>query len=81
MSYFGKYFSPFIVADRKTCNTQQLSIRLLEELRERLDKDFIVGLVLMDLSKAFDCIPHNLIIAKLAACEIERENLRLKFQD
>ena len=31
----------------------------------------------MDLSKAFDCIPHGLIIAKFAAYGIERETLRL----
>ena len=31
----------------------------------------------MDLSKVFDCNPHDLIIAKLAVYGIEREALRL----
>ena len=77
MSYFEKYFSPFISAYRKSYSTQQVLIRLLEEWREKLDKNFVVGAVLMDLSKAFDCIPHDLIIAKLAAYGIERKTLRL----
>ena len=51
--------------------TQKVLIRLLKEWREKLDKDFIVGAVLTDLSKALDCIPHDLIIAKLAAYGIE----------
>ena len=76
-SYFDKYLSPFISAYRKNYSTQQVLIRLLEEWREKLDENFIVGAVLMDLSKAFDCIPHDLIIAKLAAYGIERETLRL----
>ena len=40
-------------------------IRLLEEWRESLDNNFVVGSVFMDLSKVFDCIPYDLSIAKL----------------
>ena len=40
--------------------------RLIEEWREHLDKNFVVGAVLTDLYKAFDCIAHDLLIAKLA---------------
>ena len=76
-SYLDKYFSPLISAYRKSYSTQQVLIRLLEEWKEKLDKNFIVGAVLMDLSKAFDCIPHDLIIAKLAAYGFKRETLRL----
>ena len=77
MSYFDKYLSPFISAYRKNYSTQQVLTRLLEEWREKLERNFIVGVVLMDLSKTFECIPHDLIIAKLAAYGIERETLRL----
>ena len=42
-------------------------IRLIENWKQALDENFVVGNVLMDLSKAFDCILHDLLIAKLYA--------------
>ena len=48
-------------------NTQHVLLRLIEEWKNKLDKNYVVGAIVMDLSKAFDCIPHDLIIAKLAA--------------
>ena len=75
--YFDKYFSSFLSAYRKSYSTQQVSIRLFEEWRNKLDKNFIVGTVFMDLSKVFHCIPHSLIIAELATYGIERETLTL----
>ena len=42
-------------------------LRLVEQCRKSLDKKGIVGMVLMDLSKVSDCLPHDLLIAKLEA--------------
>ena len=36
-------------------------------MKENLDNNFILGAVLTGLTKAFDCIPHGLLIAKLSA--------------
>ena len=74
-----RYLSPFISAYQKGHITQHVLTRLVEEWRERLDNNYIVGAILMDLSKAFDCISHDLIIAKLAAYGIDDTALKLIF--
>ena len=46
------------------------------ELNE-LDKSGFVGTILMDLSKAYDCLPHDLLIAKFEAYGIDTPGLNL----
>ena len=70
------HLSPFLSAYRKNYNTQHVLLRLLEEWREHLDNNKTVGGILMDFSKAFDCVPHDLLLAKLAAYGID-DNLIL----
>ena len=37
---------------------------LIENWKKSLDNKTFMGTVIMDLSKASDCIPHNLLVAK-----------------
>ena len=60
-------------AYRGSYNTQHVLIRLIEERRKSLDNNYFIGAVLMDLSKAFDCIPHDLVIVKLAAYGFDKK--------
>ena len=39
----------------------------MEDWKKELESQQYAGAVLMDLSKAFDCLPHDLILAKLEA--------------
>ena len=52
---------------RKNYNTQYCLTYMLEKWKNTLDKGKHVGAVFMDLSKAFDTINHDLLIAKLEA--------------
>ena len=52
---------------RKGHSTQHALLNFLKNWRKCLDKSGIVGTVPMDLSKAYDCLPHDLLLAKLSA--------------
>ena len=49
---------------------------MVEMGSKALDEKKVVGGVLTDLSKAFDCLPHDLMIAKLHAYGFERSALK-----
>ena len=56
-----------MAAYRQKYSTNHVLIRLIENWKKALKEKFLVSAVLMDLSKAFDCIPYSLHIAKLHA--------------
>ena len=76
-NFTDSILSDKISAYRKGYSTQHVILKLTEEWRTHLDKNETVGAVLMDLSKAFDCLPHELLIAKLAAYGVQRQTLEL----
>jgi exonuclease III len=65
--YFANIFSPYLSAYRQKFNCEQVLVKFISLWKKALDNNNYFGAVMMDLSKAFDCLPHNLIIAKLYA--------------
>ena len=66
---------PFLSAYRESHNTQHVLIRLIEKWRKNLDNNYFNGAVLMGFSKVFDCIPHDLVIAKLVAYGFDKNKI------
>ena len=75
--FLDETLSTFIAAYGKAYSTQNVLIRLVQEWKFKLDNDFLVGSVFMDLSKALDSIPHELIIHKLHAYGFDENALVL----
>ena len=61
--YIEKFLSPYLCGFRKGFSTQHSLIVMLEKWRKALDNNKLAGALLTDLSKAFDCLNHNLMIA------------------
>ena len=77
LTYIEQYLSPFLCGYRKGYSTQAALIALLEKWKYTLDNKNFAGAVLMDLSKAFDTINHELLIAKLHAYGFSKHSLQL----
>ena len=65
--YFDKIFSKYLCGFRKGNSTQHCLLFMLEKLKKALDDGQFTGILLTDLTKTFDCIYHDLLIAKLNA--------------
>ena len=53
---------------RKGFSTQHCLLAMLEKWKRSVDNRKAFGALLTDLSKAFDCLDHEILIAKLNAC-------------
>ena len=50
---------------------------MIQSWQKHLDSNGIIGAILMDLSKAYDCLPHELLIEKLHAYGLSNTALAL----
>ena len=75
--YFNGIFSQYLCGFRRGHSTQHCLLFLLEKLKRALDKGLVTGILLTDLSKAFDSISHELLIAKLYAYVFSINSLKL----
>ena len=78
-AYMDEYLSPHLCGYRKGFSTQTALSSLIEKWKQILDDKCYGAAVLMDLSKAFDTINHELLIAKLNAYGFTKESLIIIF--
>ena len=77
--YFDQILSKYQCGFRQGYNIQHCLLMMVEKWKEALDKGGLGGALLTDLSKAFDCIKHDLLIAKFAAYGFDSYSLSFVF--
>ena len=63
--YIENVLNQLLCGFRKTHSTQHALFRLIQSWQKELDESGFVETILMDLSKAYNCLPHDLMVAKL----------------
>ena len=75
--FVHEFLSPFLCGYRKGFSPQYALLVMIEKWKRSLDKKGFAGGVLMDLSKAFDTINYELLIAKLHAYGFDLNSLKI----
>ena len=75
--YMEDKLSVYLCGFRKGMSAQNCLLFLTEKWKKCLDRQRKAGVILTDLSKAFDCLWHDLLIAKLHAYGFNLPALKL----
>ena len=75
--YIDQFLSKYLCGYRKGYNPQITMVHMVEKMKMAKDEGGHAGGILMDLSKAFDTINHELLIAKLHAYGFSYKALEL----
>ena len=77
VNFFNQHFHIFLSAFRSGYGCQSALLKITEDWKKALDENQYVAAVLMDLSKAFDCLPHDLLLLKLESYGVSDSALSL----
>jgi hypothetical protein len=77
--YFENIFSKYLSGFRSKHSCESVLLRMVENIKKYVDQGKIVCLLLMDLSRAFDCLPYKLFICKLHAYGFSQSACDLMF--
>ena len=72
-----RFLNPLLCGFRKKHNTQHALLHFIEASKRVLDKEDSTGAVFLDHSKAFDCLNHELLVAKPEAYGFFKVSLKL----
>ena len=78
-NFMNKHLSQYLCGFRPGYSTQYCLINMLEKWKKSIDKRLCTGALLTDLSKAFDCLNHELLVAKLFAYGLDYSSLEYYF--
>ena len=78
-NYFENIFHEFLSGFRAKHGCESVLLHMTEYIKSCLDDGKIVCVIITDLSRAFDCIPYKLFIAKLHAYGFSESACRLLF--
>ena len=71
--------SNYVTGFRKSHGTQHSLVIMLERWKQATDKGEYISVMYMDISKAFDTINHDLLLAKLRAYGFSTSALNLLY--
>ena len=75
--YLNKYLIDLLCSFCKAYSTQYVVSRLIQSLKKGLNNSGLVGTILIDLSKALDCLPYHFLTAILDVYGLDKPSLNL----
>ena len=76
-TYFSSFFPRYQCGFRKGYSPQYCLLAMTKRMKEARDNNKVCVAVLIDLSKAFDCLLYDLLIAKLHAFGFDLKAFRV----